>query len=287
LIQKIHRKEKVSLDRLLARKELLSPGGPEPTKEDLDALGLREEELRLIKDIIASEPHMFTYLTSPFLVHSLHDVGVLASDTTAAQAIIDSNYRHYSCRYLGGSKAKDALKIVFLPSMTKEFLYGESQPVLSPHGFWPTALLSDAVQEMAIDILAAAEMHVQVEVDRRRAGLPPIRGESWDKLWKRIVHERISFFVEDDRPLVITPNNADRVIGDVCEGADFVVALMGKNVYLAIHFDEKDSYPFRNLLYVDLLDVIYGQAQWQINQVGEYIASRLMEVLPLLLPYAS
>jgi hypothetical protein len=284
LLQKIHRGEKISLDRLMAHKELLFSGGPEPTGKDLDALKLRPQEVRLMRDIIASEPHMFQYLTSPFLVRALHEVGVLESDRYAARAMRYSNYRPYSSRYLAGSKKRDALKIVILPSMTKEFFYGKNRPLLSPEGFWPTPWFSDAVQKLAVRILAAAERRVKMEIEQLRRGRQPITGDSWDKLWEHIVHEKIAFFVEDDRPLVITPKNVEQVIRDVSEDADIVVVLMGKNVYLAVAFDEGQTFPRCDRLYLDILDVTYDQFQWEADQLGGYIASRLASALPDFLP---
>ena len=90
--------------------------------------------------------------------------------------------------------------------------------------------------------------------------------------------------MEDKRPLVIYPENASRVIREVCPKADFTVILLGKNIYRAIYFDPaKDIYPSVNRLYIDIFDIQYHQAEEEIDQISQFICSRLRHRLTALM----
>jgi len=87
----------------------------------------------------------------------------------------------------------------------------------------------------------------------------------------------ITFYVENERPLVIYPENASQVIGEVCPEADFTVILLGKNIYRAIFFDPpNDLYPSVNRLYMDIMDIEYHQGGEEIDTISQFICSRLL-----------
>jgi len=70
------------------------------------------------------------------------------------------------------------------------------------------------------------------------------------------------------------------VVQDVCPKADFTVILLGKDVYLSMHIETgKDTYPDVNRLYIDLVDVKYGQIQEEVDQIGEFIYLQLKDYL--------
>ena len=123
LLQKIHRTEKINLKALIDRERLLLYPGLEPSKEDLDAINLRPDELKLIRDVIKSEPRIYQYLKSPFLIKAFYDMGVIEGGEFVKQRIRDANYNRYQCSRFGGSDKRDTLKILFLPSMMREFYH--------------------------------------------------------------------------------------------------------------------------------------------------------------------
>ena len=89
--------------------------------------------------------------------------------------------------------------------------------------------------------------------------------------------------MENQRPLVIYPENASEVIGEICPEADFTVILMGKNIYRAIFFDpSKDSYPSVNRIYLDIMDIEYNQAGEEIDLISQFICSRLKNRIAVL-----
>ncbi len=84
----------------------------------------------------------------------------------------------------------------------------------------------------------------------------------------------LTFYIENERPLVIYPENASQIIREVCPEADFTVILLGKNIYRAIYFDPaRDVYPFVNRLYIDILDIKYNQAGEEIETISQFICA--------------
>jgi len=278
LLQKIHRTEKIDIKALIDREELLLYPRLEPSKEDLHAMNLKPGELKLIKDIIESEPRIYQYLKSPFLVKAFYDIGAIEGGEFVKQRIRDANYKRYQCSHFGGSNKLDALKILFLPSMMREFYHGDSNRSLSRRGFKPTEFFDEMVKRLAEEILSATKTCLRKEVTRLRKGKPEISVSQWDKLWTRIAEKNISFYIEDERPLVIYPENAEQVIRDVCPEADFAVILLGKNIYKSIFFDKtRDVYPFVDRLYIDIMDLKHSETEEEMEKISEFICSRLKD----------
>ena len=278
LLQKIHRTEKINLKALIDREELLLYPGLEPSQEDLNTMNLKPDELKLIRAVIKNEPRIYQYLKSPFLIKAFYDIGAIKGGVFVKQRIRDANYKRYQCSRLGGSVKRDALKILFLPSMMREFYYGDSKRSLSQHGFKPTEFFDEMVRKLAEEILSATKTRLRKEVIRLRKGKPKISVLQWDKLWTRIAEENISFYIEDERPLVIYPENAEQVIRDVCPEADFTVILLGKNIYKSILFDKiRDVYPFVDRLYIGIMDIKHSEAEDETKKISEFICSRLKD----------
>lgn len=278
LLQKIHRTEKINLKALIDRDGLLLYPGLEPSKEDLDAINLKPAELKLIRDVIKSEPRIYQYLKSPFLVKAFYETGAIKGGAFVKQRIRDANYKRYQCSRFGGSHKLDALKILILPSMTREFYHGDSNRNLSRHGFKPTEFFDEMVKKLREEILSATKTRLRKEFIRLRKGKPEISVSQWDKLWTRIAEENISFYIEDERPLVIYPENAEQVIRDICPEADFTVILLGKNVYKSISFDKiRDVYPFVDRLYIDIMDIKHSETEEETEKISDFICSRLKD----------
>jgi hypothetical protein len=92
------------------------------------------------------------------------------------------------------------------------------------------------------------------------------------------VAARVVFCVQDKRPLVIYPGNADRVLPGTA--ADLNIILLGKDVYLALEIrPDKDIYPHTNRIYLDLMDVKHNQVDEEINQISAFIFSKLKDDL--------
>ena len=280
LLQKIHRGEKVDLKTLIKREEILFNQEAKPSPEDLNAMGLRSDELKLLWDLIEKEPHIYQYLKSPFLVKAFYKAGAIKEGQFTDQRIREASYKNYPCRYFGGSERIDAVKILFLPSMIKEFYYGVPHRGLSQHDFKPTEFFEEMTKKLKIAILAATKFRLEKEIIKLRKGRSKISGLDWNELVDQIVRKNISFYIEDERPLVIYPKNAKRVIKDVCPDADFTVIILGGNVYRSIYFDSaKDMYPHVDRLYMDIMDIKHSEIQEDMEKISEFICLKLKDHL--------
>ncbi len=278
LLQKIHRTEKINLKALIDREALLLDPELKPSPGDLNAMNLKPAELKLIRDIIESEPRIYQYLKSPFLVKAFYDTGAIEGCKFVKQGIREAGYKRYQCSRFGGSDKLDALKILFLPSIMREFYYGDSNRGLSQHGFKPTEFFHEMTKKLVKEILAATKTRLRKEIIRLKEGKPEISVSQWDRLWNRIAEENISFYIEDERPLVIYPENAGKTIRDVCPEADFTVILLGKNIYKSIFFDKiRDVYPAVDRLYVDIMDIKHSETEDETEKISEFICSRLRD----------
>jgi hypothetical protein len=278
LLQKIHRTEKINLKALIDREALLLDPELKPSPGDLNAMNLKPAELKLIRDIIESEPRIYQYLKSPFLVKAFYDTGAIEGGKFVKQGIREAGYKRYRCSRFGGSDKLDALKILFLPSIMREFYYGDSNRGLSQHGFKPTEFFDEMTKKLEKEILAATKTRLRKEIIRLKGNKPEISVSQWDRLWNRIAEENISFYIEDERPLVIYPENAGKTIRDVCPEADFTVILLGKNIYKSIFFDKiRDVYPAVDRLYVDIMDIKHSETEDETEKISEFICSRLRD----------
>ena len=282
VLQKNHRNERIDLEALV-NGPLLDPG-LKPSSEDLNAMGLSPNELELIRDIIKREPRIYRYLKSPFLIKALYEVGAIRGGDFVTRKMGEANYKRYPCRPMDGSYRPDAVKILFLPSIMREFQYEKSGPRFPPYGFKATEFFKEMVKKLRDEILSATRAFLRGElVDQGETG-PGLSQRQWEMLWTLIEGEYISFYIEDQRPLVVYPENASQVSRDVCPEADFSVILMGENIYKAIYFDRaRDVYPAVDRLYVDMMDIKHSETEEETEKTARFICSRLMIRLPGLL----
>ena len=50
---------------------------------------------------------------------------------------------------------------------------------------------------------------------------------------------------------------------------------LGKNVYLSMQILDVDTFPHLNRLYLDVSDIVHGQADFEINQVSMFVFNKL------------
>ena len=274
LLKKIHAREKIDMGAFMRREgDLLNPDY-QPSPADLSATRLTAREMKFLRDIFENEPGFYRYLTCPFLLKEISETGILASGDLIKEIIQSADYTPYRCNSNGRRGKKEAVKIAFLPSMTKEFHYGWPHGSLSEHGFKPTDFFRDISNKLKKGIMGETRKILKQEISK--PPYPKLTESQWRKAWDRLSEQDISFYVEDRRPLVIYPGNASQVIREVCPKADFTVILLGKNIYRAIYFDHaRDIYPSVNRLYIDIMDIEYNQAGEEIEQISQFICSRL------------
>ncbi len=278
ILKKMNAGEKIDLDAIMGKKVNLLHEEHPISPKDLAATGLSATEMKFLRDIFQSEPNFYRYLTSPFLLKELKDVNVLASGNVTDEIIQSAHYTPIRCEPIDSQASANAVRIAFLPSMTKEFVYGKGEPLLSEYGFKPTEFLEKIFIKLQKEILKTTRETLKDSVLRAPCVKPT--EPQWAELWRRISQEDIAFYVENKKPLVIYPENAAKVVREICPEADFTVILMGKNIYRAIFFDPyRDVYPFVNRIYLDLMDVEYDQAGEEIKIISQFICSRLKKRL--------
>ncbi len=269
LLKRLQSQRKVSIQALLDHQQLLKDPQRQPTRAELAAMNLMPEEARLLQAVFKSKPWLFDSLTNPFLVEAFSRIGVLEKEPLTQKLISQARYRGTPCRPMTTPTGRKSVTIAFLPSMTKEFKPGATD-------FNPTDAYIAAVENLKAEILAACRriaLHTFNQQPSNLAGHPDPDFEK--RLDERLTRE-IAFQTLDTQPLVIYPENAVKVIRETCPGADFVVILLGRNVYQAMHIKPaRDIYPAANRVYLDITDVKHSQVSAEIAEIGGFLYQKI------------
>lgn len=266
-LRKIHREEKIQLKNLMDREDLLFDVTVKPSEGDLVATGLYENEMALIREIVKREPRLYHYLGSPFLVKTLYDLGLVAKDVFVNKRIAEANYKKFSCKSFEPSAEQKNVRIAILPSLTKEFLHSDLDSGLPQSGFQPTELYRKAIQSLKREILKKTEALITQKSEWVLGG---------EEEWTERLVEKIRFCVQERRPFVIHPSNAESAIQDMAQAADIAIILLGKNVYLSLDINKKtDAFPHAPIMYMDIMDIQYSQNEYEIEQISEFIWRKL------------
>ena len=282
LLKKMNTGEKIDLDAFMRRETNLLNENYQTSPEDLVATRLSALEMKFLRDTFQNDPAFYRYLTCSFLLKEIAKTGVLASGDLTEKIIQSADYTPFRCKPFGSRGNKNRVRIAFLPSMTKEFIFVKNHPSLSEYGFKPTEFLENIFVKLKKEILKKTRESLKRELSR--PPYPKLTERQWRELWHQISQKDIVFYVQNKRPLVIYPENATKVIREVCPEADFTVILLGKNTYRAIYFDPpRDLYPSVNRLYMDIMDIQHHQVGEEIAIISQFICSRLMNHIALLI----
>lgn len=248
LIHKQMRGETVSMAALVRSQALFAPGSRAPQPAELAEMNLTDGEFHFLKDVLLSEPALLQYMQHPFLVSTLKRIGVAQQDTFSLFADQMANYRQWSDGIPPGKKSP--VTIAILPSMNTLFETTNGDIVPSP-----------AYRQLVGELKQAILIGLQ---DNHRQRISTVGGIAEPA------------FITPYRPMVIHPRNAGRVIENVCPKADFVVIVLGKNVYRAMEIDpDNDIFPHEKRIYLDVSDIRYQQIDNEIKIIAD-------AVLPLL-----
>ena len=279
MVQKIARGEKVRMGNLMRRPTLLDDPLADPSPAALAMINLSIEELRLLRDVVQAEPFFKGYLEDPFLVESLHRVGIVEMDGYVRDKIEAADYSGMAKEYSREAAQGKVVRVAILPSMIKSFDFQAREAQGFPLGFRANE-----------DYLAAADTlkrKLRTELRRRIAevlekdGGADISREAAERHAAEFVNAHLQFIDFDKRPLVVYPENAEKVIQSLCPDADFNFVILGKNVYLSMAIDEnKDVFPFVNRVYLDIMDISQSQSDYEIEQAGGYLFERLKMLVP-------
>lgn len=269
LLKRMQAKRKVSIQSLLDHRLILNDPQHLPTRAELAAMNLTLKEARLLQAAFNAKPWLFNCLINPFLVEAFSRAGVLENDPLTRKIISRAHYRDAPCTPMGPHTSRKSVVISFLPSMTKEFIPGTS-------GFSPTDSYSAAVENLKTEILAAYRHIALQALDQQRSSAAVQSNRDLEKQLDQTLTDKVAFRTLNTRPLVIYPENAAKVIQTTCPGADFVVIILGRNVYQAMHIDPvKDTYPAVNRIYLDITDVKYSQVSSEVAEISRFLYEKM------------
>ena len=270
MVQKIARSEKARMGNLMAQPALLEDPLAEPSLVTLAMVNLNADELRLLQDVIHSEPFFKDYLEDPFLVDALHRVSIVEMDGYVKSKVKAADYSRLAVEYAREAPPDNVVRVAILPSLTKSFDVQAQATAGFPLGFRANDDYVLAVETLKAK-LAAAIQHRLADALNIEEGDSLSVAEK-DKKAADMVNTHLQLLNLDKRPLVIYPENADKVIQSLCPDADFNFIILGKNVYLSMYIDEeRDVFPSVNRIYLDIMDIGQSHSDYEIDQVGEYL----------------
>lgn len=247
LLRKLDRGERVSLAAIRQHQALFT-GADQPIDAGaLAAMNLSEVEFDFLRAVFRSEPAFLRYMQHPFIVSTLKRIGVAAQDTVTLMADQSANYRPWACPNPSRYRSPTVV-VAILPAMAALF---DAPPAEIG------AVQATGEYRQLVSRLQGA---IREGLDRRRVAP---------------VGERLRFFTPE-RPMVIHPQNAGRVIETVCPNADFTVVILGKNVYRAIFIDPgSDIYPHERRIYLDVDDIRYQSLDDVVSTIAAALAPAL------------
>ena len=279
LLQKIHRGEKVNMNKLVQQKAQLLNPDIDPAAIDADEAGLSTSEIKLLKDVIASEPFFMDYLENPFVVDTLYRVGVVNLDDFVKQKISQAQYPNCGCQATPSHDVGKVVKIVILPSITMAFEYQNVNKETYDFGFKPTDNYIQASQGIQDKILHTTQQLVKAQMLSREPQKNSSAVMDYDELAKKFAAEHVEFVNLDKRPFVIYPENANDVMHSICPDADFSIIILGENVYLSFNTNEVDIYPNVNRIYLDIMDIRHAQVNYELSQISMFIFKKLKDMI--------
>jgi hypothetical protein len=265
--------------KLLQQKTEFTNPDIDPADIDAEEIGLNTSEIKLLKDVIASEPFFMDYLENPFVVDTLYRVGVVELDDFVKKKISQARYPNCGCQANASHDGNKVVKIAILPSITKAFEYQDVDKATYDCGFKATDEYIQSSQKIQAKIMGTTQQLVKAQMLIGKSQKNTGTGSNYDALAKGFAAEHIEFVNLDKRPFVIYPENANKVMESICPEADFSIIILGKNVYLSFYINEVDIYPNVNRIYLDIMDIRHAQVDYELSQVSMFIFKKLKDMI--------
>jgi len=279
LLQKMDRGEKVSMAGLINKKAQLLDSRVRADEIDLHGTNLRFSEMKLLKDVIRSEPSFMGYLEHPFVVEMLYRIGAVSMDSYVQEKILSARYRGFAFERGGESPEKKSVQVAVLPSVVKSFAYQAIDTDTYPSGFMPEETYSKAIKKFQKTMIGFLQKLIMAQMFGDAAEGDSDQQERRNALVKEFIEAHLDVRSMNQRPFVIYPGNAEKVIQEICHDSDFNVIVLGKNVYLSMHILDVDTFPHLNRLYLDVSDIVHGQADFEISQVSMFVFNKLKPLI--------
>ena len=278
-LQKMNRGEKMGLAELMGKKEQLLNPRLSVDEIDLAGTGLHFSEMKLLKDVIQSEPSFIAYLEHPFIVEMLYRIGAVSMDPYVKEKIHSARYKGFDFEKDRKRSDKKSVQVAVLPSVVKSFAYQSIDTDAYPTGFMPEKTYSETIETFQNTMIRFLQKRVLEQMFGDVEAEDAAEQERRNVLAEEFVEAHVYVRTMNQRPLVIYPGNAEKVIQDVCHDSDFTVIVLGKNVYLSMQIYDVDTFPHVNRLYLDMSDIRHGQVDFEINQISMFVFDKLKPLI--------
>ncbi len=159
--------------------------------------------------------------------------------------------------------------------MVKSFVHQAIDTHTYPSGFMPEEAYAKAIETFQRTLIRFLQKLVMAQMFGDAASIASDEQKRRDVRVKEFIKLHLEVRSMDHRPLVVYPQNAESVIQNAFNDSDFNVIVLGKNVYLSMHFLDVDTFPHVNRLYLDMMDIRHGQADYEISQISMFVFNRL------------
>jgi len=274
LVQRLGRTPPIDLREFLRRKYLLCDLARLPSPEDYRATGLDEDEYRLLRAALASEPALIPYLYHPAILAVLEEEGLIRKQVRIEQLF--SKGLLPRIRPVAGKSGKVA--IAMLPSMITGFIEVAKKADQSEQ-LVPGERYRKTIEQFKQEILEATHASF-INGSSDHPGVPQAPAER-ETFWKERLLPRVRFVAPNPSPVVIYPGNAREVIENTTPKADLNLVVLGKDVYRCLDLDRKeDVYPQTNRIYLDFSDIRHSEVDEEVEVIGNFILSRILSEAP-------
>lgn len=279
LLQKLHQGEKIDLAKLVSQKDLLKNPKVDPEAIESAGTGLNATEIKLLKDVVDSEPFFMAYLENPFVVDTLYRIGVVNLDSYVKEKIEQATYLPFQRKAELSTKQSQVVTIAMVPSFTMEFQYRKTDAESGTSGFVASQAYQQATRDVRNKVMAVTQALVKAQLMSFKQKESTAANVDYGMLAGRFLQEHVAWVTLDDRPFAIYPENARRMMDSLCPQAEFTIIIMGENVYLSFNITELDGYPNVNRIFIDIMDIRHDQVDYELSQVGMFIFNRLRSLI--------
>jgi len=280
LLQKMDRGEKVGMAELMDKRAQLLDPHIKAGEIDLEGTNLHFSEMKLLKDVIQSEPSFMAYLEHPFIVDTFYRIGAVSMDSYVLEKIQSARYRDSGFDQGRERPDKKSVQVAVLPSVVKSFAYQSIDIDAYPSGFMPEETYVEAIKTFEKTMIGLLQKLIMAQMFGGAVSEDSDEQKRRNALVKEFIEAHLDVRSMNQRPFVIYPGNAEKVIHDVCHDSDFNVIVLGKNVYLSMHILDVDTFPHVNRLYLDVSDIVHGQADYEISQISMFVFNKLKPLIP-------
>ncbi len=280
LLQKMSRGEKVAMGALMQKKaQILDPHTP-AENIDLANTGLTPPEMKLLKEAIQSDPGFMTYLEHPHIIETLYRMGAVRMGPYVQAKIQKATYADISGAHACGGEPVKTVTITMLPSISKAF---ETQGIESDHnpsGFKADETYLAATQNLKKALIQFLQKLIGAKMFADKDSSGAVDDEAHQQQVNAFVDEHVDIIEMNQRPLVVHPENAEKVLKQICANADFNIIILGTNVYLSMHISDVDTFPHANRVYLDIAAVRHEQVDYEISQISRFVFTKLKSHIP-------